>query len=130
MTQHLLNIPSAISLVKQLFDYLLFNPGLWISTAVKVQMDLYTYLATEFVANAAIYGNIRRTSTVIQTMHALKHHYFVVNPTNRSGIEVKSDGKRDLRATYTYRKFVGLAEPNLLRTRTVKSDGELCADQI
>ncbi|XP_055330476.1 neurobeachin-like [Paramacrobiotus metropolitanus] len=93
MTRHLLNIPNALPLVKQLFDYLLFNPGLWIHTSVKVQMDLYTYLATEFVGNAAIYGNIRRTSTVIQTMHALKHYYYVVNPTNRSGIESKAESE-------------------------------------
>ncbi|OQV18752.1 Lipopolysaccharide-responsive and beige-like anchor protein [Hypsibius exemplaris] len=95
MTQHLLASPGSIALVKQLFDYVLFNPALWIHASVKVQMDLYTYLATEFVSNAAIYGNIRRTSTVIQTLHALKHYYYVVNPVHRSGIEGKVE--EDLR---------------------------------
>ena len=94
MTQHLLAMPAAVGLVKQLFDYLLFNPALWIHTSVKVQMELYTYLAADFVSNAAIYSNIRRTSTVIQTLHALKHYYYVVNPSNRSGIEAKVESKK------------------------------------
>ena len=92
MTQHLLASPGSVALVKQLFDYVLFNPALWIQASVNVQMDLYTFLATEFVSNASIYGNIRRTSTVIQTLHALKHYYYVVNPAHRSGIEGKVDG--------------------------------------
>ena len=60
---------------------------------VQVQTQLYTYLATEFIGDAQIYNNIRRVSSVLQTMHTLKYYYWVVNPQDRSGIIPKGVGK-------------------------------------
>jgi hypothetical protein len=37
-----------------------------------------------------IYINIRRISAVIQTIHALKYYYWIVDPIHRSGYEAKS----------------------------------------
>ncbi len=59
----------------------------------QVQTQLYTYLATEFISDAQIYNNIRRVSSVLQTMHTLKYYYWVCNPQDRSGIIPKGVGK-------------------------------------
>lgn len=77
----------------QLLDHILFNPALWIYTPVTVQMKLYSYLATEFLADTQIYSNVRRISTVLQTMHTLKYYYWVVNPREKSSIMPKGLGK-------------------------------------
>jgi len=77
----------------QLLDHILFNPGLWIYTPTHVQTRLYTYLATEFLSDTQIYSNVRRVSTVLQTVHTLKYYYWVVNPRNKSGIMPKGLGK-------------------------------------
>jgi Domain of unknown function (DUF4704) len=76
----------------QLLDHVLFNPALWIYTPVPVQTRLYSYLATEFLADTQIYSNVRRVSTVLQTMHTLKYYYWVVNPRAKSGITPKGLG--------------------------------------
>ncbi|CAH2088204.1 unnamed protein product [Euphydryas editha] len=79
----------------QLLDHVLFNPALWIHTPAAVQARLYCYLATDFLADAHIYGSVRRVSTVLQTVHTLKYYYWVVNPRTRSGITPKGlDGPR------------------------------------
>ena len=57
---------------------------------LKVQTQLYTYLASEFVNDVDVYNNIRRISAVIQTVHALKYYYWIINPRDRSGFEPKS----------------------------------------
>ena len=79
----------SLSITQHLFDYVLFNPELWIYASVDVQTRLYTYLATEFVSDAQIYTNIRRVSSVLQTMHSLKYYYWVINPEPRSGVPPK-----------------------------------------
>jgi hypothetical protein len=56
-------------------------------------VQLYKYLATEFIQDAQIYNNIRRVSSVIQTMHTLKYYYWVINPLPRSGITPKGNGE-------------------------------------
>lgn len=56
-------------------------------------MKLYSYLATEFLADTQIYSNVRRISTVLQTMHTLKYYYWVVNPREKSAITPKGLGK-------------------------------------
>lgn len=76
----------------QLLDHILFNPALWIYTPVSVQMKLYSYLATEFLADTQIYSNVRRISTVLQTMHTLKYYYWVTNPKEKSAITPKGLG--------------------------------------
>jgi len=58
----------------------------------QVQRRLYTYLSNEFINDAQIYSNIRRVSSVIQTLHTIKYYYWVVNPANRSGIVPKGTG--------------------------------------
>ncbi|XP_041968935.1 neurobeachin isoform X2 [Aricia agestis] len=79
----------------QLLDHILFNPSLWIHTPAAVQARLYCYLATDFLADAHIYGSVRRVSTVLQTVHTLKYYYWVVNPRTKSGITPKGlDGPR------------------------------------
>ncbi|VEN49009.1 unnamed protein product, partial [Callosobruchus maculatus] len=79
----------------QLLDHILFNPALWIYTPASVQTRLYSYLATEFLSDTQIYSNVRRVSTVLQTMHTLKYYYWVVNPRAKSGISPKGlDGPR------------------------------------
>ncbi|XP_053616649.1 neurobeachin isoform X5 [Plodia interpunctella] len=79
----------------QLLDHILFNPALWIHTPAAVQARLYCYLATDFLADAHIYGSVRRVSTVLQTVHTLKFYYWVVNPRTKSGITPKGlDGPR------------------------------------
>ncbi|XP_063239810.1 neurobeachin isoform X3 [Bacillus rossius redtenbacheri] len=79
----------------QLLDHVLFNPALWIYTPAPVQARLYSYLATEFLSDTQIYSNVRRVSTVLQTVHTLKYYYWVANPRARSGITPKGlDGPR------------------------------------
>ncbi|KAL1489961.1 hypothetical protein ABEB36_013884 [Hypothenemus hampei] len=79
----------------QLLDHVLFNPALWIYTPAQVQTRLYSYLATEFLSDTQIYSNVRRVSTVLQTVHTLKYYYWVVNPRAKSGILPKGlDGPR------------------------------------
>ncbi|KOB68399.1 Neurobeachin [Operophtera brumata] len=73
----------------QLLDHILFNPALWMHTPAAVQARLYCYLATDFLADAHIYGSVRRVSTVLQTVHTLKFYYWVVNPRAKSGITPK-----------------------------------------
>ncbi|GAB6031814.1 hypothetical protein CHUAL_010216 [Chamberlinius hualienensis] len=97
LTKHLVTCPSSNSelLLKQLLDYILFNPALWIYTTLPVQTKLYTYLATEFLSDAQIYSNVRRVSTALQTMHTLKYYYWIVNPRDKSGLNPKGvDGPR------------------------------------
>lgn len=79
----------------QLLDHVLFNPALWIYTPAAVQTRLYSYLATEFLSDTQIYSNVRRVSTVLQTVHTLKYYYWVTNPRAKSGITPKGlDGPR------------------------------------
>jgi neurobeachin len=95
-----LNNPNGTILLKQLLDHILFNPAIWIYCSVEVQTRLFAYLATEFVNDLNIYVNIRRISAVIQTVHALKYYYWIVDPTHRSGYEPKAiESKRPNRNT-------------------------------
>ncbi|KAK4887581.1 hypothetical protein RN001_003852 [Aquatica leii] len=97
LTKYLVTCLTANSelLLKQLLDHVLFNPALWIYTPSPVQSRLYSYLATEFLSDTQIYSNVRRVSTVLQTVHTLKYYYWVVNPRAKSGIIPKGlDGPR------------------------------------
>ncbi|VVC86512.1 unnamed protein product [Leptidea sinapis] len=73
----------------QLLDHVVFSPALWVHTSAGVQARLYCYLATDFLADAHVYGSVRRVSTVLQTVHTLKYYYWIVNPRARSGIAPK-----------------------------------------
>nr|XP_046271216.1 lipopolysaccharide-responsive and beige-like anchor protein isoform X4 [Scatophagus argus] len=94
-SRYLSNLQNGILLLKQLCDHILFNPAIWIHAPAKVQLTLYTYLATEFISTVTIYNTIRRVGTVLQVMHTLKFYYWVVNPQDRSGVMAKGlDGPR------------------------------------
>uniref|UniRef100_A0A8C5DJA5 LPS-responsive vesicle trafficking, beach and anchor containing n=1 Tax=Gouania willdenowi TaxID=441366 RepID=A0A8C5DJA5_GOUWI len=94
-SRYLSNLQNGILLLKQLCDHILFNPAIWIHAPAKVQLALYTYLATEFISTVPIYNAIRRVGTVLQIMHTLKFYYWVVNPQDRSGVTPKGlDGPR------------------------------------
>uniref|UniRef100_A0A3B3WP50 LPS-responsive vesicle trafficking, beach and anchor containing n=1 Tax=Poecilia mexicana TaxID=48701 RepID=A0A3B3WP50_9TELE len=94
-SRYLSNLQNGIYLLKQLCDHILFNPAIWIHAPPKVQLMLYTYLATEFISTVTIYNAVRRVGTVLQVMHTLKYFYWVVNPHDRSGVIPKGvDGPR------------------------------------
>ncbi|NWS32967.1 LRBA protein, partial [Polioptila caerulea] len=94
-SKYLSNLHNGVPLLKQLCDHVLLNPAIWIHIPAQVQLTLYTYLSTEFIATVNIYGAIRRVGTVLLVMHTLKYYYWVVNPQDRSGITPKGiDGPR------------------------------------
>ncbi|KAJ7409171.1 hypothetical protein WISP_116325 [Willisornis vidua] len=94
-SKYLSNLQNGVPLLKQLCDHVLLNPAIWIHIPAQVQLTLYTYLSTEFIATVNIYGAIRRVGTVLLVMHTLKYYYWVVNPQDRSGITPKGiDGPR------------------------------------
>ena len=64
MAKLLIASPLGTALVKQLFDYVLFNARLWIHTAAEVQLKLYAFLANELLNHAQYMQCIRRTSAV------------------------------------------------------------------
>ncbi|XP_030047517.1 LOW QUALITY PROTEIN: lipopolysaccharide-responsive and beige-like anchor protein [Microcaecilia unicolor] len=93
--KYLSNLYNGVPLLKQLCDYILLNPAIWIHTPAKVQLILYTYLSTDFIGTVNIYNAVRRVGTVLLVMHTLKYYYWVVNPQDRSGITPKGlDGPR------------------------------------
>lgn len=129
LTKHLVTCLSANSelLLKQLLDHILFNPALWIHTPAAVQARLYCYLATDFLADAQIYGSVRRVSTVLQTVHTLKFYYWVVNPRARSGITPKGlDGPRPAhKDILTIRAYILLFLKQLIMIGNGVKDDEL-----
>ncbi|KRZ41724.1 putative neurobeachin -like protein [Trichinella pseudospiralis] len=88
---------SSANLLRQLFEFVLLNPNLWINTDGKVQTKLYQYLATDFYDKAKIFNPVRRVTTVMQLLHSLKFYYWVTDPRRRSGIDGK--GKAGPRPT-------------------------------
>ncbi|CAJ0941809.1 unnamed protein product, partial [Mesorhabditis belari] len=80
MAKFLLRCPAGVPLLKQLFDHILFNPRLWSTSDSNVQLHLYQYLASDFLANANFPQILRRVPTVVEMCHALKHYYYVVEP--------------------------------------------------
>ncbi|KAG9344065.1 hypothetical protein JZ751_012544 [Albula glossodonta] len=95
LARYLSNLQNGLVLLKQLCDHILFNPSIWVHTPAKVQLSLYTYLATEFISTVTIYSAIRRVGTVMQVMHMLKYFYWVTNPQDCSGVQPQGlDGPR------------------------------------
>ncbi|GCB64346.1 hypothetical protein scyTo_0000265 [Scyliorhinus torazame] len=92
---------------------------------IQVQLSLYTYLSAEFIGTATIYSTIRRVGTVLQLMHTLKYYYWVVNPSDCSGISTKGqDGPRpSQKEIISLRAFMLLFLKQLiLKDRGVKED--------
>lgn len=116
-------------LLKQLLDHIVFNPSIWIYCSIEVQTKLYSYLATEFVNDLQIYANIRRISAVIQTMHALKYYYFMIDPENRSGFKAKAiDSQRpSLEQISSLRNYMILFVKELVTKENGVQDDELQA---
>ncbi|XP_044012940.1 neurobeachin isoform X3 [Aphidius gifuensis] len=129
LTKHLVTCLSANSdlLLKQLLDHILFNPALWIYTPAPVQTRLYSYLATEFLSDTQIYSNVRRVSTVLQTVHTLKYYYWVANPRAKSGITPKGiDGPRpQQKDILTIRSYILLFLKQLIMIGNGVKDDEL-----
>ncbi|KAL1282436.1 hypothetical protein QQF64_001239, partial [Cirrhinus molitorella] len=123
--RYLSSLPTGVLLLKQLCDHILFNPTIWIHAPAKVQLVLYTYLATEFISTVTIYNAIRRVGTVLQIMHTLKYFYWVVNPLDRSGITPKGlDGPRpNQKEIHSLRAFLLLFVKQLImKDHGVKED--------
>ncbi|RXM34315.1 Lipopolysaccharide-responsive and beige-like anchor protein [Acipenser ruthenus] len=114
--RYLSNLQNGVLLLKQLCDHILFNPAIWIHAPAKVQLQLYTYLSTEFISTVTIYNAIRRVGTVLQVMHTLKYFYWVVNPLDRSGVTPKGlDGPRpNQKETHSLRAFLLLFVKQLI----------------
>ncbi|CAL9699976.1 unnamed protein product [Knipowitschia caucasica] len=124
-SRYLSNLPNGILLLKQLCDHIMFNPAIWIHAPSKVQLTLFTYLATEFVSTVTIYNAIRRVGTVLQVMHTLKYYYWVINPQDRSGVVPKgTDGPRpNERDIFHLRTFLLLFVKQLImKDHGVKED--------
>ncbi|XP_064200686.1 lipopolysaccharide-responsive and beige-like anchor protein isoform X22 [Anguilla rostrata] len=123
--RYLGNLQNGVPLLKQLCDHILFNPNIWIHSPAKVQLPLYTYLATEFISTATFYNAIRRVGTVLQVMHTLKYFYWVVNPQDRSGVTAKGlDGPRpNHKEMLSLRAFLLLFVKQLImKDHSVKED--------
>ena len=71
------------ALLRQLADYVLFNPSLWCNAPPKVQIDLQKYLSTQFIASQTVQKHIRRVSTTLIFLHALKNFYWIVAPNEK-----------------------------------------------
>ncbi|XP_023813445.2 lipopolysaccharide-responsive and beige-like anchor protein isoform X2 [Oryzias latipes] len=124
-SRYLSNLQNGILLLKQLCDNILFNPAIWIHAPAKVQLTLYTYLATEFISTVTIYNAIRRVGTVLQVMHTLKYYYWIVNPQDRSGVVPKGvDGPRpNQKELFSLRAFLLLFIKQLImKDHGVKED--------
>ncbi|CAD6185951.1 unnamed protein product [Caenorhabditis auriculariae] len=89
IAKFLLRIPAGGPLLKHLFDHILFNPKLWIRAKPEVQVHLYQYLSTDFLANNNFSQMIRRVPTLIEMCHTLKHFYWLKLPSTPSNYTVE-----------------------------------------
>lgn len=124
-SRYLSSLQNGIYLLKQLCDHIMFNPAIWIHAPTKVQLTLYTYLATEFISTVTIYNAVRRVGTVLQVMHTLKYYYWVVNPHDRSGVAPKGlEGPRpSQKEMFSLRAFLLLFIKQLImKDHGVKED--------
>ncbi|VDK25417.1 unnamed protein product [Anisakis simplex] len=89
MAKFLLSCPAGFPLLKQLFDHILFNPQLWIRAPSEIQIRLYQYLVNDFLSNTNFLAVVRRSSTVVELLNAIKYYYWVVLPRAPSTYTVK-----------------------------------------
>ena len=78
------------ALLRQMANYILFNPALWCRAPAKVQIELQRFLATQFIQSKVVLAMLRRESTLHTTLiflHALKYYYWLTNPSERTGIQ-------------------------------------------
>ena len=69
------------ALLRQMADYILFNPALWCRAPANVQIELQRFLATQFIQSKTIQSSLRRVSTTLIFLHALKYYYWLTNPS-------------------------------------------------
>ena len=75
------SVPACQILLKHLFDYIFWNPQLWIHAEVSVQIALYTYMCeTKLLENGILFNPVRRCSAIMQVLHSLKFYYWVKPP--------------------------------------------------
>ena len=89
------------ALLKHTIDFLLLNANLWVYAPVEIQVQLFTYLSTDFSLNCPLFklSRVRRVSTVLQLLHMLKYYYWVTNPQAKSGVIARGlDGPRPSQA--------------------------------
>uniref|UniRef100_A0A915Q760 BEACH-type PH domain-containing protein n=1 Tax=Setaria digitata TaxID=48799 RepID=A0A915Q760_9BILA len=80
ISKYLLTLPSGTPLLKHLFDYILFNPELWSRADATIQIQLYYFLASEFLTNANFILLVQRCATIVEVLHAIKLYYWIVVP--------------------------------------------------
>uniref|UniRef100_A0AAF5RXM1 BEACH-type PH domain-containing protein n=1 Tax=Wuchereria bancrofti TaxID=6293 RepID=A0AAF5RXM1_WUCBA len=84
ISKYLLAFPSGTPLLKHLFDYILFNPELWSRADPTIQIQLYYFLASEFLTSANFMLIVQRCATVVEVLHTIKLYYWVVMPHSPS----------------------------------------------
>ncbi|VDK77256.1 unnamed protein product, partial [Litomosoides sigmodontis] len=84
ISKHLLMLSSGAPLLKHLFDYILFNPELWSRADPAIQIQLYYFLASEFLTSTNLILIVQRCSTVVEVLHAIKLYYWIVMPRSPS----------------------------------------------
>ncbi|VIO92462.1 Uncharacterized protein BM_BM11947 [Brugia malayi] len=84
ISKYLLAFPSGTPLLKHLFDYILFNPELWSRADPIIQIQLYYFLASEFLTGANFMLIVQRCATVVEMLHTIKLYYWVVMPHSPS----------------------------------------------
>ncbi|KAL4003867.1 hypothetical protein ACH3XW_9380 [Acanthocheilonema viteae] len=98
ISKYLLTLPSGTPLLKHLFDYILFNPELWSRADPTIQIQLYYFLASEFLSSANFLLIVQRCATIIEVLHAIKLYYWVVMPRSPSVYSVISREGRPSRS--------------------------------
>ncbi|OZC06943.1 hypothetical protein X798_06040 [Onchocerca flexuosa] len=84
IAKYLLAFSSGTPLLKHLFDYILFNPELWSRAKPAIQVQLYYFLASEFLTSANFILIVQRCATVVEVLHAIRIYYWVVVPRSPS----------------------------------------------
>ena len=121
---HLLPSNHGPALLRQLADYILFNPALWCRAPPKVQIELQKFLATEFISSKLIQSSLRRVSTTLIFLHALKYYYWLVDPGDRSNIQVRLGRNFHFRAT-TCTPCINFLQKSLASPKNRPKDVEL-----
>ncbi|KAL3320342.1 hypothetical protein Ciccas_000982 [Cichlidogyrus casuarinus] len=73
-------ISSIVAHLDRIIDLLLLDASIWIRSPFEVQAELYKYLSSAFLEINVLRGPIRRTSAVLQLLHALRHFYWIKKP--------------------------------------------------
>ncbi|KAM3722837.1 putative neurobeachin [Dirofilaria immitis] len=97
ISKYLSAFPSGTPLLKHLFDYILFSPELWSRADPTIQIQLYYFLASEFLSSANFILIVQRCATVVEVLHAIKLYYWIVLPRPPSLYNVINHERRPSR---------------------------------